>query len=101
VAFVWIVAYPLVVSPIYRLVFRILDLSPRAYLRALWPAASGTAVMTIAVLVVRYWLPGDLDMRARLVSEVAVGAASYALVMLACHRERILAAIAPLRNTKR
>jgi hypothetical protein len=40
-------------------------------------------------------------MRARLVSEVAVGAASYALVMLACHRERILAAIAPLRNTKR
>lgn len=101
VAFVWIVAYPVVVSPIYRLVFRILDLSPRTYLRALWPAASGTALMSIAVLAVRYWLPGNLDIRARLVSEVMVGAASYALAMLAFHRDRILAAIAPLRNARR
>jgi Membrane protein involved in the export of O-antigen and teichoic acid len=100
VAFVWIVAYPLVVSPIYRLVFRILDLSPRAYLRALWPAASGTALMTMAVLAARYWLPDGLDMRVRLVSEVTLGAATYAIAMLAFHRKRILAAIAPLRGTK-
>jgi PST family polysaccharide transporter len=100
VAFVWIVAYPLVVSPIYRLVFRILDLSPRAYLRALWPAASGTALMTMVVLAARYWLPDGLDMRVKLVSEVTLGAATYAVAMLAFHRERIFAAIAPLRGTK-
>ena len=100
VAFVWIVAYPLVVSPIYRLVFRILDLSPRAYLRALWPAASGTALMTMAVLAAMYWLPDGLDMRVKLVSEVTLGAATYAIAMLAFHRERIFAAIAPLRGTK-
>jgi len=100
VAFVWIVAYPLVVSPIYRLVFRILDLSPRAYLRALWPAASGTALMTMVVLAVRYWLPDGLDMRVKLVSEITIGAATYAIAMLAFHRKRILAAIAPLHATK-
>jgi PST family polysaccharide transporter len=101
VALVWIVAYPAVVSPIYRLVFRILELSPRSYLRALWPAASGTALMTIAVLAVRYWLPDELDIRAKLLSEIAVGAATYASAMLAFHRQRILAAIAPIRGTKR
>lgn len=100
VAFVWIVAYPVVVSPAYRLVFRILDLSPRMYLHALWPAASGTALMTIAVLATRWFLPDGLDIRAKLASEVLVGAASYASAMLAFHRERILTAIAPLRRTK-
>jgi PST family polysaccharide transporter len=100
VAFVWIVAYPVVVSPIYRLVFRILELSPRAYLRALWPAASGTALMTIAVLAARYCLADRLDIRAKLVSEITLGAATYAIAMLAFHRERILAAIAPFRGTK-
>jgi PST family polysaccharide transporter len=100
VALVWIVAYPLVVTPIYRLVFRILDLPPRMYLRALWPAASGTALMTAAVLATRYWLPDTLDIRAKLVSEVTVGAVTYAVTMLLFHRERILAAIAPLRAAR-
>jgi PST family polysaccharide transporter len=98
VAFVWIVAYPVVVSPIYRLVFRILDLSPRAYLRSLWPAASGTLLMALAVLAVRYSLPGDLDIRVKLVSEITVGAATYAIALLTFHRRRIMAAIAPLRR---
>jgi PST family polysaccharide transporter len=101
VAGVWIVAYPLVVSPIYRLVFRILDLSPRAYLRAIWPATSGTAVMAAAVIATRYVLPAELDIRARLVSEVAVGVAVYAVMMLTFHRKRIQAAIAPLRSARR
>jgi PST family polysaccharide transporter len=101
VALVWIVAYPAVVSPIYRLVFRILELSPRSYLRALWPAASGTALMAVAVLAVRYSLPGDLDIRTKLVSEITVGAATYAIAMLTFHRRRIAAAIAPLRRPGR
>jgi len=101
VAFVWIVAYPVVVSPIYRLVFRILDLSPRVYLRNLWPAASGTAVMAAAVLALRYTLPETLDVRVRLVTEVVAGAAIYAATMLTFHRARILAAIAPLRAARR
>lgn len=96
VAFVWIVAYPIVVLPIYRLVFRILDLSPRMYARNLWPAASGTAIMAIAVLALRHWLPDGLDLRVKLVSEVTVGVAVYALAMFVLHRERIRACIAPL-----
>ena len=96
VAFVWIVAYPVVVFPIYRLVFRILDLSPRMYARNLWPATSGTALMAIAVLAARHWLPAGLDIRVRLVSEIAVGVVVYALSMLAFHRKRIRAAVAPL-----
>jgi hypothetical protein len=56
--------------------------------------------MTMAVLAARHWLPDGLDMRVKLVSEVTLGAATYAIAMLAFHRERIFAAIAPLRGTK-
>jgi teichuronic acid exporter len=100
VAFVWIVAYPIVVFPIYRLVFRILDITPRMYARNLWPAASGTALMAIAVLSVGHWLPAGLDIRVKLVSEVALGVAVYAMTMFVLHRRRIRAAISPLLGTR-
>jgi hypothetical protein len=53
------------------------------------------------VIATRYWLPDELDIRARLVSEVGVGVVVYAATMLTMHRERILAAIAPLRAARR
>jgi uncharacterized membrane-anchored protein len=52
--------------------------------------------MAIAVLAVRHWLPGELDVRVKLVSEITVGTLVYALAMLTLHRERIRAAIAPI-----
>lgn len=100
VAAVWIVAYPIVVFPIYRLVFRILDLPALIYARNLWPAASGTALMTIAVLGVRYWLPAATDLRLKLIAEVGVGIVVYAAAMLLLHRKRLRAYVAPLLRTR-
>ncbi|HEX6533145.1 MAG TPA: polysaccharide biosynthesis C-terminal domain-containing protein, partial [Gemmatimonadaceae bacterium] len=98
VAAVWILAYPVVVLPAYRLVFRILDLSPGVYLRNLWPAASGTAVMTLAVLAVRAVLPVAARARSTLGAEVATGVAVYATVMWTLHRDRVRAFLALARG---
>lgn len=100
VAGVWIVAYPIVVFPIYKLVFRILDLTPSMYARNLWPAASGTALMAIAVLAVRSWMPPATAPRLKLAGEIGVGVVVYAAVMLLLHRERIRACISPLLRAK-
>lgn len=100
VASVWIIAYPVVVSPIYRLVFRILDLSPRAYLSNLWPVVSGTVLMIGAVLAVRAALPTGTAPHTALAAEVATGMVTYAAVMWLLHRERIRAFLSLLRRER-
>jgi PST family polysaccharide transporter len=101
VAAVWIIAYPVVVLPIYRLMFRILELSPRQYLRNLWPVASGTALMTAAVLGARAALPAGADARVVLAVQVATGVATYAAVMWLLHRDRIRAFLSLIRRERR
>src|SRR5439155_476706 len=51
-AMAWVLMDPLITTILYWRVFSKIDLSPRAYLRALWPAVSGTAVMAAVVLAV-------------------------------------------------
>ncbi len=98
VAAVWIVAYPLVVSPQYRLVFRVLQLSPAQYLRTLWPAISSTAIMTVAVIIVQATLPQQFSPVIRLVIEVLVGMAAYGGMIAWRHRERARAFVSIIRN---
>jgi O-antigen/teichoic acid export membrane protein len=78
VAAVWIVAYPAVVAPQYRLAFRVLKLSVGDYFRTLWPALSSTAVMAAAVGTLLETLPDTLAPVIRLMIEVAIGIAVYA-----------------------
>lgn len=100
VAAVWMIAYPVVVFPTYRLAFRILHLAPGAYFRNLWPAASSTAVMAAAVLAAEALLPAGAGARIRLGAYVATGVATYAAMMWLVHRERIRAFAALLRSAR-
>ncbi|HXT48795.1 MAG TPA: lipopolysaccharide biosynthesis protein [Gemmatimonadaceae bacterium] len=98
VAAVWIVAYPAVVAPQYRLAFRVLDLRAGAYFRTLWPALSSTAVMAAAVGIALATLPETMAPVVRLVIEVAVGVAVYAGMIAWRHRARASAFVAILRE---
>jgi len=44
-AMAWVLVDPLLAFPLYRRVFSMIELSLRAYMAALWPAVSGTALM--------------------------------------------------------
>ncbi|MBK5188499.1 MAG: lipopolysaccharide biosynthesis protein [Gemmatimonadaceae bacterium] len=98
VAAVWIVAYPLVVAPQYRLAFRVLQLSPVGYFRTLWPAVSSTAIMAAAVGIVLIVLPKTMAPVVRLVIEVVVGVAAYGGMIAWRHRARALAFVSIVRE---
>ena len=92
VAAVWLTGQPIVlIATAYRSAFRIMHLGVRAYLRALWPAASSTLGMAAVVLLVRLALPLSYPLGWRFGSEVLAGVAAYAVGLYAFHGERVRA----------
>jgi len=90
-AMAWVLVDPLFALALYWRTFSKIELSPRAYLGALWPALSGTALMAAAVLAVGVlspsgWIPG-----LRLAAQIGVGVITYGLACVVLHRERFAA----------
>ena len=87
-AVAWMFVDPVLAVPLYRRVFSKIALSPKAYLVALWPALSATALMAVVVLtagaVGRGWTAG-----ARLSAEIGAAMVTYGLACLVLHRERL------------
>lgn len=102
VAMGWIVGYPLIALPLFmRSVFRLIDMPVSDYLRALWPAISGTLVMSGAVIGLRVALADALPLAARFGVLSLAGASAYAGMLLLAHRGRVLGALAHLREMRR
>ena len=101
VAFVWLVAHPIVVLPwfvgyaLYLTRMRLFD-----YARALGPATLATAIMTLAVVGVRALLPVGIGPILRLSLVIVSGLASYGAVVLLCFRDRVDALVATLRGSE-
>jgi hypothetical protein len=101
VAAVWIIAYPAVVAPQYRLAFRVLELAPIEYFRTLWPAFSSTVVMAGAVGIVLATMPATIAPPVRLGVEVLVGITAYAAMIAWRHGARARAFVAIVREHAR
>ncbi|HEX8694379.1 MAG TPA: lipopolysaccharide biosynthesis protein [Longimicrobium sp.] len=100
VAAAWMLAHPLVLAPLFARVFRRLELSPAAYLRALGPAASGCALLGACVWAAARLAPAAWPLWALFAAQVAAGAAGYALAVLALHRDRLRAFRGALREAR-
>lgn len=100
VAGMWVVAYPAVVFPVYRLVFKILHLPVSQYFASLWPAISGTIAMAVVVLMVRSLLRTVLSPTFMLVASIVAGGAAYAGFMLVAHRSQVAAFRDLLRSVR-
>ena len=87
-AMVWLLVDPLFVFVLYRRVFSRIELSPKAYFQALWPAVSGTALMAAAVLAVGVLSPSTWTPSLRLAVQIGVGVITYGLVCVVLHRKR-------------
>jgi teichuronic acid exporter len=101
VAAVWLIAYPAVVAPQYRLAFRVLELAPIEYFRTLWPAFSSTVVMAGAVGIVLATMPATVAPPVRLGVEVLVGITAYAAMIAWRHGARARAFVAIVREHAR
>jgi len=82
----WVVIYPLVQLPQFWRVFRRISLPGSEYLRALWPALSGCAVMTLSIEALKSVFTGPWPLYARLASEILVGIVTYGMVLALLHR---------------
>lgn len=101
VAMAWILVHPLViVIPMTRRIFARLELPFSVYLMALWPAMSGTLVMTLTVLGSQYALSASLSLGTRLAIEIAVGALTYASILVTAHRARLRALLATWKSIR-
>ena len=89
-ALAWVLVDPLFSFALYRRVFSRIGLSPKAYVVALWPALSGTALMAAVVLAVGVF-GGSERAGARLAAQIGAGVVTYGLACLVLHRERLVA----------
>jgi PST family polysaccharide transporter len=97
VAAVWLIVYPFLIVPHYYVVFRRIDMTTSEYLRALWPAASCTAVMAAVVYGLHLVIFPHWPTAVRLTVEILVGALSYSGALIAFHKTRLSA----LRNVSK
>ncbi|HUF70784.1 MAG TPA: lipopolysaccharide biosynthesis protein [Longimicrobiales bacterium] len=95
----WIVVHPLILFLVYQRVAARIELPATDYLRALWPAASGVAVMAAVVIAVGALVPAWAP-TPRLIVEVVAGAISYVGIIAIFHRERMRSAIRLVRATR-
>ena len=97
VAMAWAIVFPIVALPLFRLVFRILEVRTIDYLRALEPAIVGTAIMSAAVLLVQSLTRG-LPGAAALALEAGTGVAVYFAVMRLRYWDRLTAFVRLVRR---
>lgn len=99
-AMAWVLVDPLLAVPLYRRVFSKIELSPKAYLGALWPALSGTALMAAAVIAVGTVGGSAWGAGPRLAAQIVAGALSYGVACLVLHRDRFTAFYDLVRSTR-
>ena len=99
VALGWITVYPPLFGACFvRSALRVIGMSWRSYVRALWPAASATGAMTVAVVGLRAALPATWAPQLHLAALGIAGATAYAAVLYLAHGERLRAVLALLRD---
>lgn len=89
VAWAWIVGYPLVMLPAFRVVFEVTGIRAADYLATLWPAILGSGIMAASVLLVQEKVTYNLTDLSALALESATGAVVYGLFLLLMQRHRL------------
>jgi len=96
----WVVIYPFLQLPLFSCLFRRIGLPRSEYLRALWPAVSGCAVMALSIEVLKSALNEVWPLYARLVAEIFVGILAYGVVLLLLHRNYLRGILEFVRATR-
>jgi O-antigen/teichoic acid export membrane protein len=93
VAAAWLIVHPAVSFPLRaRHVWRHINVSPGEWLRAIWPAASSTALMAPPLLAVTVLWPSSTGLLL-LIVQALVGLAAYACSLWVFHRPAATSAL--------
>lgn len=101
VAAAWVIVFPLTLVPLFWFMTRIIPLTFRRFLRCLGPAIISSALMSIAVLLMKDVVAPHWGAELRLAGCVLVGVAVYTAALLALFNRRIKLIVAVIaRATK-
>jgi len=101
IAAAWMIAYPLMLIPLYARTLRQLQMPFSDYLSAVFPAVSATVIMAIAVLVIRWLFFATLPPLPALVVSAFTGAATYLGALLVFHRHRVSRIVHMLKSIRK
>jgi O-antigen/teichoic acid export membrane protein len=91
VASCWVLIFPLLCIPLYRVALRKIEMPVTEYLKAIWPAISGSVTLALAVWLLKWTIPQAWPLYLRFFLEIAVGASAYCLTLVTLHRDRLSA----------
>jgi len=89
IAAAWIIAYPIVIVPLFYRTLTRINLSFGEYVRGVLPPLNASLVMAIAVLAVKWGSPSSWPLSLRLVLEILAGAVGYFSIMFGVYRKRM------------
>ena len=89
IASAWLIWFPLIALPVFRQLFRVVELSPLAYLNALRPAVTATVTMAIFMLIVKYMMASNEAMPGRMILSLIAGASAYSAALFLFYREKV------------
>ena len=98
IAWAWVLAYPVIVLPLYRETLKTIGMNAGEYIRSLRPALTGTIGMVLAVAGLKHILARGQPVLLRLTEEVVVGVIVYMAVLWFCHKDRVLALIQTVKH---
>ena len=100
VAAAWVIGFPVVAIPEFRLALKVTETSWGQYVRALEPALVGTAVMAAAVWATQLLVRPRTGDGLTLAAECTAGALAYLVVMRARYWDRLLAVKKLIRESR-
>jgi len=100
VAAMWVISYPVVMFPAYKILFRVLDLSVKSYFGNLMPAITGTAFMAAALWLASPPLEAAVSPKVALVVEILLGAVVYAAALWFLFRDRVMSFVELLKRAR-
>jgi O-antigen/teichoic acid export membrane protein len=100
IASAWILIYPVLVLPLYWVVFRRIELTTRQYLRAIAPAFLSALIMAAAVLSVKHPSIAPSHLAVRLALQVILGATIYVGSLMVMYPTRVLTVVQFVRTLR-
>jgi len=101
IAAAWIIAYPVVIIPMYRRTLRKIHLSAGEYIRGALPPLSGVVAMAIVVGSLKWAMPLTWPLQRRFLIEVVGGASTYLFLMAGLYGARLRVLWQFVRNLRR
>ncbi len=89
IAAAWLLAYPIIIAPVYYRTFQKTGTTAKEYLRILLPSINASIVMAIVLFGIRAIMSAKIRALWGLSLLTIVGAATYSSVLLVFYRERV------------